>query len=326
MMHTVLDYSLFEDFTNNQPLPVPVGTFDENEHWRSFWKFLKQGCDLTITNIKEWNNIFLNDLTTGRKGTRLNTKNKFNRPHKCKLPGKTFPHTVYFLNEENNDVRVKYRTQNGFLFGFKNDYQKTWEELSLYGKQKVLPVARHAGKELTEWQQLSDYITPFTDLIIIDNYMFDESVWDYNLFEILKIFADKTPVKFNLLLVSFVPKEKLSLYQDIEQKIKEKIKELHINCNLTIALAYRQVKEHDRVIITNYLKIKSGDSFIYFDKNGKPLTRGTEIDFASLSEPDVFYSVKVTLKHVGEIMNKLNNHSEKEKRLFGNGKCGLIDN
>jgi len=325
MLHTVIDYNLFDHFTRHQPAQIPVGTAEENEYWHSFWKFLKEQSHVTLTNYQNQENIFLNVLTTGRKGTKFLPQEKFSKPHKYKFPKGQNPRSVFFLNEPEAAGQQKYRKQNGFLFGFPDDYPETWKKLSLLGKADVLPVRKDEEKRFSKWDQLSEYITPFTDLIMVDNYMFDESLWDYNLFEILRLFSQKTPVKFNLLLVSFADNKKLIGYANLGEKVKEKLKEMGISCNFSLVLAPQTLKEHDRGIFTNYLRIKSGDSFVYFDKTGKYLTKGTDIDFHTLASPNKFNASEAALRNVARILTELKTHPEREKRLFGDLKNGLLE-
>jgi hypothetical protein len=315
MLKTVIDYPIFEHFTQNQPPQIPVGSVEENEYWNSFWRFLKEGSDVALVNLSNQQNIFLNHLTTGRKGTTLKIVEKFKKPHKCKFPKDQNIQTVFFLDEKSESDQKKYRTQNGFLFGFGNDYPEVWRRLSLQGKDKVIPVRKNAEKRLESWNRLSDYILPFTDMIIVDNYMFDETLWDYNLFKLIKEFAGKARVKFNLMLVSF---SRDGFGPGFESKIKQKLSDLNIACNVSIIIAPSSIKEHDRGVFTNYLRLKSGDSFVYFDKNGKLITKGTEIDFYSMAEPDKFNASREALKNIKHIVTEVSNRKDKANRVFGN--------
>ena len=328
MLKTILDYGIFEDFTTNQPKPVPLGTIEDINTWNSFWEFLKSGSDVTITNYKNEENIFLNDLTTGRKGTGCKLKEKFNRPNKFSFPKKTDIKSVFFIDEPTDNGKTSYRQKNGFVFGFKEDYLPVWKDLSLLDKPKVLPLRKSARVKFQSWSQLADYIPPFTDLIIVDNYMFDETIWDYNLFRIIEEFSKKTPVKFNLLLLSFMDDRKLTntFVKNIYDEIKSKLDDKGINCNLSIALANQSIKEHDRGIFTNYIRIKSGDSFSYFDKNGKIITKGTDIDFHPLVETDKINASEAALYDIKEIIDKLaGDPKTKEKRLAGDLKNRLLE-
>ncbi len=325
MLNTVIDYSILEHFTKSQPAQIPIGREEDNEYWNSFWKFLKQGSDIVLTNYGNQQNIFLNKLTTGRKGTTIKTEDTFKKPHKCKFPKDQDIQTVFFINEESESDKVKYRKNNGFLFGFRDDYPKVWKELSLFGKPKVLPVREtDEVANFHSWNQLSEYILPFSDLIIVDNYMFDETVWDNNLFKIIEEFSRLANVRFNLLLVSFAHSKYVNVYSGLEQKINDKLKDIGVSCNLSVVLTKERLKEHDRGMFTNYLRIKSGDSLVYFNKNGGFETSGTDIDFHSLSEEDKFNAAYAALVNIKNIIGKLKETCEKDKRLFGDLENRLI--
>ena len=117
---------------------------------------------------------------------------------------------------------------------------------------------------------------------------------------------------------------KLISYGNIAQKVKEKLKELKVNCNLSVVMAPQAIKEHDRGIFTNYLRIKSGDSFIYFDKNGKYKTKGTDIDFHSLTSADKFNASEAALKNLAHILSEIQFRPDANKRLFGDMKNNLL--
>lgn len=325
MLNTIIDYSVFEHLTQNQPPQIPVGTQEENDLWNSLWKYLKQGSNIVLTNYNSQQNIFLNSLTTGRKGTTFKSVATFKKPHKCKFPKDQNIQTVYFLDEQSESERIKYRKNNSLLFGFLDDYPIQWKKLSLFGMHKVLPVRKNTKTKFGSWNQLSGYILPFSDLIIVDNYMFDETIWDSNLFRIIEEFDKKCNTKFNLLLVSFVHSKILGAIGDVEGKINDKLKQMDIACNLSVVLANETIKEHDRGIFTNYLRIKSGDSFVYFDKNDAFITKGTDIDFHTLAEGDKFNASEAALINIKSIIEKLNSLADKDRRLFGNLKNRLLE-
>ena len=105
MFKTTLDYSIFEDFVQNQPKPVPFGTEKENKTWFSFWEYLKSGSDVLITNYNKEENIFLNGLTTGRKGTNCHLLPGFKKPAEHRFKIKT-PHSVYFIDEPSDEKSI----------------------------------------------------------------------------------------------------------------------------------------------------------------------------------------------------------------------------
>ncbi len=330
MLKTIIDYTILDSFFKNQPPPIPVGSELDHNVWLSFWSYIKSGSDLCITNStdisNDYKNVFLTDLTTGRKGTKCIFNNNFKTPYKFVFPKKQNVKSMFFLNVIDNSEKTKYRNKNGYLFGFNDDYMKIWKDFALIGKPEVLPVRKKAKINFNSWHQLSDYILPFTDLIIVDNYMLDESIWEYNLFRILEEFNSKATVKFNLLLVSYDPKGAMNIVE-LNNKINSLLKLKKINCDLSIILANQQIKEHDRGLFSNYIRIKSGDSFTFFNKKGDFITKGTDIDFHTLSKPDKINASDEALKNIKYIIQSTeNNPLNKGKRLIGSLKNRLFDN
>ena len=331
MLNTVIDYKILNHFIHNQPKQTTIENLDtlyENEYWNAFLKFIKEQSNIVITNITDLQFFFFKSLTTGRKDTTIRIEEKFIKPHKYKFPKNTHPHSVFFLKEDSEVAQKKYRKQNGFLFGFMDDYPNVWKFLALLQKREVIPVRMNENKRLKEWPEISEYITPFTDMIIADNYMFDKDLMEHNLIKIIKIYSQKTPIRFNLLLLSYADEKKTTNnhYKEIKDFIITRIKELNINCNLSIVYATRSIKEHDRGIFTNYLRIKSGDSFNYFKKNGDYATKGTDIDFHTLAKPDKFTASQAALYNISEIIKNIEKHREKDLRLQGDLKNRLLLN
>jgi hypothetical protein len=325
MLKTVLDYGIFEHFTLNQPRPVPIGSELDNKAWLSMWEFLKSGSNVSITNYLNEQNLFLNSLTTGRKGTTCKLDSNFNKPHKCKFPKSQPVNSFFLLDVPSENEQIKYRKNNGFLFGFKGDYTQVWKDLALLEKPEVLPVREKAEIKFHSWKQLADYVLPFTDLIIVDNYMFDESIWHYNLFRIIEEFSFKTPVKFNLLLLSYFHDKELVNIVELNNTVTQILAEKRIRCDLSIVLANQAIKEHDRGIFSNYLRIKSGDSFSFFGKSGEMKTKGTDIDFHTMIKVDKVNASDAALVNISDIIEKLNTRLLKEKRMIGNLKNNLLN-
>jgi len=325
MLNTTLHYKIFKDFTRNPPQQVPLGSSEENKAYLSFWEYLESGSNINLIGNPGKNDILLTKLVTGRKGTSINLHSSFKKPHKCIFPKKQDIQTVFFLDEKLESEKNKYRSKNGYLFGFIDDYKQVWKDLALIEKPEVLPVRKDTEVNFSSWSKLSEYILPYTDLIIVDNYMFEDSISVYNLIRIIEEFSKKTPVKFNLLLISFKHDKQLFNIKDYYSNISKLLNDKEIKCDLSIVLANQSIKEHDRGIFNNYLRIKSGDSFTFFDKNEKFLTKGTDIDFHSMVKRDKFNASNAALKNINRIVNILRDPIYKEKRLIGNLDNGLLN-
>ncbi len=153
--------------------------------------------------------------------------------------------------------------------------------------------------------------------------MFDETACENNLFRIIEEFSNKSKTIFILLLMSFVHSSELNA-NDVETTVDDKLKQMGISCNLSIVLANESVKEHGRGIFTNYLRVKSGNSSVYFKSGGDFLTKATDIEFHSLAESDKFNASEAALSNIRIFIEKLGSRPDKDKRLFGTLKNGLI--
>ena len=125
MLKLTLEAEIFLDFINTQPKQFPEGSLEEHSYWNAFFTFIKSGANLDlINNNKLDNSIFLIGLSTGRKGTKINIIENFNKPHKYKLPKETPFENIYFLNETSREQGEKYRSVNSFAFGFDLEIQR----------------------------------------------------------------------------------------------------------------------------------------------------------------------------------------------------------
>lgn len=318
MLETILDSEIFIDFCKSQPAPVPLGKTKENNEWNSFWAFLESGTNLKfiengIFDGQKAESRFLTALTSGRGDAKISFVPKFNWPHKGVLPKDTYPGSFFCLNQNDSEKRNQITSRNGMFFGFADDYLQQWQKLSFSGKEHL---TFHVRKELEGkmflkgWEDLSQYILPFTDIIISDRFINDISVRDQNLLEFICFLDRQTPVSYNLLIIT--QKGDKDFLNEFEKYLTDKIKENKLKAKLGIILTRR---EHDRCILMNYLKIESGDSFNYFNRDGRIITNGTELKLFPLCSPDNFYDTRVklsVLKNIAEnekedIRGNLNN-------------------
>lgn len=91
-------------------------------------------------------------------------------------------------------------------------------------------------------------------------------------------------------------------HSDIAPKLKESIGNVTgVEPNLTI-VTYTDRRgvpsrgEHDRTILMNYKRIKSGDTFNYFKSDGTIQTKGREIQYLSLARRENYDLAQELLK------------------------------
>jgi hypothetical protein len=313
MLNTVIDFEVFDKFCKAIPKQIPEGSEDENELWNSFWRFLKSGSNVTLSNYNDQQSIFLTQLTTNRNGTTLKPgkvdHQNFNISQSQNIQ------TVYFLNEPDAINQVAFRTNNGFFFAFNDDCMDKWKELSFY-KNSVLHHRKSANAEKKfTWEKFSDFLLPFTDVIIRDNFLFkDEREIQSKFKNLIECFNEATPVKYNLLII-------LNKY-DLDAVFKRNINELLLylenkklinSQRFNLGLVHT-AKEHDRFLFFNYLEVD-------FGKIPDTSTNPTKVTFNPYANPGCYEDAKIILDDLKQIVE----NSEKNNEAIGYLKNQLLE-
>ena len=330
-METYINCSILADFFDNQPLPIPLGEENDNSRWHSFWKYLQQETDLFIddpTNLTDDQIRFLDQiLLRNRNETKWYKKQDLlDSPYKNVLKNKS-PHSFYCIDIVDQQEQKRFKLKNGLLIGFLHNYLKEWERFKLIKEKfKSFPVRKGIkGPVFSSWELLDKFLAPFTDVVLVDNYIFsDENLVSSNFERIVNELDKATPVKYNFLIVTFEGDK----YKLNGQKIFDQLKVLktksQLKCDVGLVIATRKVKEHDRGIFTNYLRIKSGDSFNYFNSNDEIIT-GTDIDFCSMAEPDKAHAAKVALDSIAKNILLPMKQGFTDTHVFGNTENRLLN-
>jgi hypothetical protein len=327
MLNLYIDFEIFVDFIKRQPLGgIIQSNIEEIDRWNSLWKFLLNGCNLTILNFPELNdnncnNIefqFLKQLSLNRGISNFNTNN-FKKPFKHTFDLKAHYQSIYFLKEEDINERLKFVSKNPIPIAFQDGYLDLFNKLSLGDNSSVvIPVGKTEG-DFISWDILFNYFHFVTDIVIADNYILDDrSIIESNFFEILKKFNAINNV-FNLTIVTFEKSENKKLDHSKEVEfIRDKLIELNISCRIHLILLNRELKEHDRGIFTNFLRLKSGDSFNFLNSNGQIITKGTELDFYPLTNYKLFDVNKIALSSIKKkiLKSKVKESDLVHNRLF----------
>jgi len=305
MLKTIIDFEIIEQFLS---LKQPDRRDPIYHTYSTFWKFIKEECYLEIFNFdKTRNSNFISELTTGRGNAELSIKEEYKEPYKCEIKV-IDPFSNFGLVENHEEKRKKYEKLNGLLISFQDDYLDKWERISLSKIPDSLPVRKYFdGIKFKSWEQLGDYLLPFTDVVISDNYLLsDDSLIESNLMPILLQLNKATTVRYNLTIVT-IEGEKYKL--DGEKVFKKLLSfklENQLNCELSLVInkGY-ELGEHDRGIFMNYLRIYSGDSFNYFNSKKEIITKGTDIQFKSMAFPANFNTANAALENISAIVKKM---------------------
>lgn len=194
------------------------------------------------------------------------------------------------------------------------------------------------GQEFKKWDDLRKYVTPLSDIILIDSYIAsDSSLIESNLLPILKLLHYTKKAKTNLIILT----EKNHLAPGLSnellaKKVKTAIEQVPgCTANVTIVLWNNNTRqsrqqypnlakfeEHDRTLITNYSRWKTGDTFNYFDSTGQKVTKGRELDLYSLAKRD-------NLRLINNLINDTNAYLQwcqvnNPENIYGDRKSGLL--
>ena len=321
MLKTYYDYNIYQDFLKSKPDDLYGDHF---HRWHQYWRFLKSSTNLVITNYCETHaNNLITQLTTGRGKSKCAIESNFKRFHKSIVPNGYGLSDSFFMNETCETNQLKYRKRNSHYFGFISDHFNAFENLAFINKKKVIPIRiDNKINEFTSWDILNDYLLPFSDCIIIDNYLFSETdpILKINIGKILQIIDNKAPKRYNLLIITYRGKNREINISNIQKFLLTIKNECSLKANISV-IATSKI-EHDRNIFMNYMRISSKHSFNYLGNNCTPMVK-SEIEFLSYADSENFENAQVILKDVSSnICKVLDKRNTSE--VFGNCENRLL--
>jgi hypothetical protein len=227
--------------------------------------------------------------------------------HNFYLPKYQNIHTVYFINESDVKNQTKFRKNNGFFFSFNDEYIDKWKELS-FSENSVLHDRKSAEvKNRFSWERFSDYLLPFTDVIVRDNFIFKDINHIQDKFgKLIECFNKATKVKYNLLIIF----NKSNLDIAFGNNIADVYKYLEHNKifdpnRLNLGLVHTS-KEHDRFMFFNYVEVDIGK---FPDDSHRP----TKLTFFPFSDQNNFSNAEPILSDFSDIVEE----GEKNKETYG---------
>jgi len=223
-------------------------------------------------------------------------ENRVKRPlNEGSFPDKS---SIYLIDEE--DLRLIKEKRLVLLGGLGEEIdilESLFFDKRDYGFHYQVGIAKN---KFSDWNQINPFVYPFTYLILVDRYMFKSNnlpLFDFNIGKILREFyLGKTGMSKLIFVYQVDPfADKSSKYYDegpdfseLKKRIKTTIKSVSKYCKMPEIFFFgipngKILDEHDRHIFSNYVRIKSGDSLIYFDSTGKIISKSSEVDFFSLA-------------------------------------------
>jgi hypothetical protein len=223
-------------------------------------------------------------------------------------------------------ITPKIKNSNKVLIGEIGEEIEVLKKLFLFENDSSLQENILIGSELFKsWEDIDKYQRPFSSIVIVDRYMFkgpelggNIDLFEYNLKEILATLFKKINHRTNLTFIFQINPFALRTSQNFDEgpdlkKLKSKVKnavKLHNKycpepiMNFIAVPKGKIDDEHDRFIITNYIRIKSGDSLVYFDSNNNIISKSNEFDIYSAARKQYRDSAKNLEVKLNNIVNE----------------------
>lgn len=259
----------------------------------------------------------------------------FNKNLSTEIKGDDFyidlgEHNIFltqFKSQECSNLSKK----KGYLFLSAENIDDIWLN---YIKEKRNSVFKVSNSELipeelkfNRWSKLDHYCAPLTSIIVFDKYILNDGSsqkLEHNLFPLLDKLLQNIS-KETVVTISIVSEPK---GWDIAKRQKQ-LKEYLIfkgfsNASINIIKHFKAFYPnnfeglHGRLILTNYIHIRSDDSFNYF--NNKRVNNDADIRIKfSLSSPNKFFYKKELIdlkRYIDRLENDPNNPKEEYRILY----------
>ncbi len=211
--------------------------------------------------------------------------------------------SVYLLEDENID---KLKGAGSVIVGEKSQEIQVLKSFFLGQNDYSFDRELRIGEEgFQQWEDLEQFSTPLTDILIIDPYILkntevESTTIDHNLIKLLEVLCCKSRSKVNIVIL--VNPSNLSYNVDqVKDKIKTSLNAiLGKKPNVTFVLSH---KEHDRTVITNYLRI-TGNTFNYWNERKQKINKGKEITIKSLAKKEIYDNALKAYEDVQKIIDE----------------------
>lgn len=272
-----------------------------NVYWEDFEYFLKKQLSpntILVTDIPE-NDWFMfgmeykwfGDLQEKTKKTEW-VENLSDKISEISFYENLSPFLLFCIDKENNDCH-KLCKKFGYSYINLTNLDKFWEVFySEKSHQYHLKVTKEANipesRRFDSWTKLKEFQHPISHIVIFDKYILSDKSkqkLNKNLFPLLKSLLGSLSPQKTLLFLTFIIEDKTDLMKkqtDISIFLKDEYPSISFDISIFQYAADVYVANldglHDRGIYTNYFRLRSGDSFNYFDDRGN-VNNSTELHF-----------------------------------------------
>ena len=220
--------------------------------------------------------------------------------------------SIYMLDGEN--VR-EWAETGSVLVAEKGREIDTIKKLQI--SNVFIPTKQFRIRSMSDWTTIGKNSTPCTDVIVVDQYLFAQSEFDYevnsySLLEQLCKWANSTSI--NIVIFTLKDYKGVDKYYDvpfvtIKRRLKDRLsRQIGVEPNITFVVLPEK-EQHDRTILTNYKMYTSGDSFKYF-KDGTNVslcTHGEWMYINSLHDDDVLQNAQDFINDLQKIIDEVKN-------------------
>jgi hypothetical protein len=307
-MHLYIDKENLESFISNSKDQL------FNECTRTMQRQLDITFNFSKEELKKDENL-LKWFSTLTEGV-YDTKKEFSL---TKFPVRPLTKTTYHSFDSNqlsavyliSDEYINELKKSGaIIIGMIGEEIEIFKQLFLRHNDYIFDRELRIGStEFSNWEHLEPFTTPLTEIIVVDPFILKNTeneitTIDENLIKWLNVICTKARSKVNIIIV-YSPSNLSYNIEDIKRKI---IRKLFVTLegrkpNITFIKTY---KEHDRSIITNYLRI-TGNTFNYWNERGQKITKGKEITIKSLARKDYHENMLSLINDVQSIIDNNNN-------------------
>lgn len=296
----------------------------ENELLKNYFSLSGDGCGLSESDIFSLEMIPVRPIKS-------NSSNQFDSEQHS---------AIFLIDDERTSVLQEKGTS---LVGQLGQEIETLKQLFCgndYDFHKLYNI--QDPKSFPNWKQLSkDGVNlPLSDIIIMDRYIgSQEDLMEYNLIKLIEVLVEKVHGEVNLVLFcnntySWNGKEITPNWGQIRENIRKHLKQkIGITSNVTIIFFSKTNKknnndnaniDHDRIIFTNYMMYRSGDSFCYFDSKGRMISKGKSLDVNSLAKKSNYDFAMSFIEQAQKLYNEIK-QKDNSDLIIGDKKSNYIN-
>lgn len=272
--------------------------------------------DVAYDDLDEEIKILIEEFQSGVEGEFGFRKGIIESISKCQ---KEFFGSILLLDQATLVSTLK--NKNQILVGCLTEETETLSKLLIADQE--FHSEEQIGKHITFDNFLNLKKLPVSKIFIIDRYLFkgpeiggNLGLFEFNIQKLLQTVFEDRQSKIDIIFVYQVHNKTVAAdhrdYDNGPEKstIVERIKKMvHKHCPkpnvCMIAVPKGKIEdEHDRHIITDYLRIKSGDSFAYFKSTGEIGSKSLFVDFYSHGKKAYKDNTQVLLSKINTYTNE----------------------